>query len=561
VEVFGQVARHGRGWLIVLAFTGLAGTASTLALPSVLGAAVDAATTGGGSWVAWAAVLIGVGVLVDLADIFGGAACVAGTTAWLRHRLMTRVLAAGPRAADRFEVGDLVARVSSGAADAAQAGPSVIMVAIAALPPVGSLVLLALIDVWLAVAFLAGITVVALLLRTFNRRTTDAMTAYQVVQGELAARLTESLAGIRTIAAAGTVDDERQRVLEPLPRLSRQGLRIWEILSRTGAQAAVVGPVALVAVLATGGLALGHGRITLGEFFAASQYAAIGAGLGSLTGVLGRLARARAGARRASDVLELAPVEYGSRPLPDGPGRLEFRDVIVREGDTVLLDCADLTVGGGSTVAVVGRSGSGKSMLAAVAARLRDPDVGVVSLDGVALPDLSHDTLRRAVGCAFERPVLVGPTVGDAIGVGLDSDRVEQAARATRVDDFVRRLPDGYDSALSVAAMSGGEAQRLGLARAWPAERLLVLDDATSSLDMVTEMQILHTVVGDPADGRPASVPEARRPDGRTRLIVTHRVSTAARADTVVWLADGRVRSCGPHEELWLHPGYRAVFQ
>jgi len=124
-----------------------------------------------------------------------------------------------------------------------------------------------------------------------------------------------------------------------LPDLSRQGLRIWQILSRTGAQAAVVGPLALVAVLATAGLALGQGRITVGEFFAASQYAALGAGVGGLTGVLGRLARARAGARRAGEVLALTSIAYGSRPLPDGPGRLEFRGVIVREGSAVLLDC------------------------------------------------------------------------------------------------------------------------------------------------------------------------------------------------------------------------------
>jgi ATP-binding cassette, subfamily B, bacterial len=170
-----------------------------------------------------------------------------------------------------------------------------------------------------------------------------------------------------------------------------------------------------------------------------------------------------------------------------------------------------------------------------------------VLLDGVPLRELSHDTVRRAVGCAFERPTLVGATVGDAIGLGLDGPEVERAARATCAHDFVSRLPDGYRTPLSVAAMSGGEAQRLGLARAWHADRLLVLDDAMSSVDMVTEMQINRTLVDDAG--------------GRTRLIVTHRVSTAARADLVVWLADGQVRAVGSHERLWLDPAYRAVFQ
>jgi ATP-binding cassette subfamily B protein len=196
-------------------------------------------------------------------------------------------------------------------------------------------------------------------------------------------------------------------------------------------------------------------------------------------------------------------------------------------------------------VAVVGPSGAGKSVLAAVATRLRDPDRGTVLLDGVPLTELSHAALRTAVGYASERPVLVGRTVAEAIGAGRDPQRLRAAAVATRAHDFVSRLPAGYDTPLTRAPLSGGEAQRLGLARAWPAERLLILDDATSSLDMVTELQIARTLTGD------------RR---RTRLIITHRAVTAAGADLVVWLDGGRIRDIGPHTRLWRQPAYRAVF-
>ncbi|HEX2301868.1 MAG TPA: ABC transporter ATP-binding protein, partial [Pseudonocardiaceae bacterium] len=240
------------------------------------------------------------------------------------------------------------------------------------------------------------------------------------------------------------------------------------------------------------------------------------------------------------------PVGYGQRELPAGPGLLEFRQVSVRADGVTLLDQVDLVVPGGSAVALVGRSGAGKSVLAAVAARLRDPDEGQVLLDGVPLGELSHQALRSAVSCAFERPALVGGTVADAIGMGLDIDRVRTAAHATHAHEFVSRLPQGYDTMLADAPMSGGEAQRLGLARAWHAQRLLVLDDATSSLDMVTEMQISRTLTTD--HGR------------RTRLIVTHRVSTAARADLVVWLENGRVRAVGSHQHLWEDPAFREVF-
>jgi ATP-binding cassette subfamily B protein len=548
VTTFGEVARRGGGWLPLLGAADLAGTLTALALPAVLGQVVDAVVSGSGSrsWLTVAAALVAVAVTADLVAVFAEPACVARTTAWLRLRLVRHVFAIGPQGVRRFDTGDLVSRVSGNAVDAAHAGPGAVMLGSAVLPPVGSLVALVYLDVWLAVAFVGGVALVGLVLRGYARGTTQVVGAYQEIQGRIAARLSESLTGARTIAAAGTVYREERRVLEPLPALHDEGWGTWRLLARAGAQAAVVGPLVLVAVLAAGGYQLVHGRISPGDLFAASQYAVLGAGLGGLTGVLGTLARARAAVRRAAEVLTVAPVPHGTRTLPEGPGVLEFRGVTARADGVTVLDRVDLTVAGGAAAAVVGPSGAGKSVLAALAARLRDPDEGEVFLDGVPLRDLDHDVLRAAVGCAFERPVLVGETVADAVGLGLERARVESAARATHAHEFVSRLPDGYDTPLAVAPMSGGERQRLGLARAWHAERLLVLDDATSSLDMVTEMQIGTTLTGDHGH--------------RTRLIVTHRAATAARADLVVWLDGGRVRAVGAHDRLWEIPAYREVF-
>jgi ATP-binding cassette subfamily B protein len=535
VTAFAEVARKAGRWLPLIGVSALLGTLGTLALPSVLGKAIDAVVSGGSShWFWLAAGLIALGVAVDLVDAYAGTACAAGTTAWLRNRLVRHVLAAGPR--HGFDTGDLVSRVSGNAAEAANAGPVVVTVLTSVLPPVGSLVLLAYLDIWLAVAFLAGVGLVAVVLRLFTMRTASVVTEYLSIQGRIATRLSESIGGVRTIAAAGTVEREEGRVLTELPALHEQGMRSWRVLSGSAAQAAVVGPLVLVAVLATGGLGLAAGRLTPGELFAAGQYAMLGAGLGSLTSVFGRLARTRAGATRVGEVLAVSPVPYGSSELPAGAGRLEFRGVTVGS----LLTDVSFTVDGGAAVAIVGRSGAGKSVLASVAARLRDPDAGAVLLDGIPLPALTHDELRAAVGCAFERPHLVGATVGAAIGPSY-----EEAARATYAHEFVSRLPSGYDTALVDAPMSGGELQRLGLARAWPAQRLLVLDDATSSVDMVTEMRISATLTD---------------AGGRTRLVVTHRMSTAARADLVVWLESGRVRAVGTHDDLWAIRDYREVF-
>ncbi len=545
---FGTVIRRSRLWLPLIALTALAGSASTLALPAVLGRAVDAVLDGAGSdrWLLWAGALIAVGVLADVIDAFVAGACVADTTAWLRSRLLDHVLRLDARGAGRFGVGDLVSRVSANAPDAAQAGPGVVLLATALLPPVGSLVLLFVIDPWLAVAFLVGTALVAVVLVVFTRRSSQLLLAYQRVQGTIAARLAESLTGARTIAAAGTVERECRRILDPLPELHAQGLLTWRALARASAQAGVAGPLVLVAVLAAGGLALDAGRISAGELFAGSQYAMLGAGLGTLTGVLSRLARARAGVGRLAEVFAVDAREHGSGDLPPGKGALRFHAVTVVDEDRKVLDGVDLSIPGGTSVAVVGRSGSGKSVLAELACRLRDPDEGTVSLDGTPLPLLRHGVKRDAIGCAFERPVLVGATLGDTIGLGRGPGHAESAARATQAHDFISRLPEGYATPLSRAPMSGGEAQRLGLARAWAAERLLILDDATSSLDAVTEMRIQQALDEDAGC--------------RTRMITTHRGSVAARADTVVWLDAGRVRGTGPHHALWQDPAYREVF-
>lgn len=549
MTTFGAVVRHGRGWLPLIGLAALLDSAVILALPTVLGRSVDAIASGNDltRWLGLAGGLILLGIICALVDAFAGTACVAGTTAWLRHRLVRQVLAGGPEGTQRFDTGDLVSRVSGSASDAAQAGPASVTAAAAALPPLGSLVLLALTDPWLAAGFLGGVLLVIAVLWVFARRTTEISLAYQETQGRIAALLTEALDGIRTIAAAGTADREERRVLGLLPELHRHGLLTWRVLARSGAQAALVGPLVLVAVLAIGGLQLVDGRITAGELFAAAQYAVIGAGLGSLTGILGELARARAGIRRSAEIMAVDPVAYGTLPLPPGPGRLVYDDVSVTADGVRLLDHVDLDLPGGATIAVVGPSGAGKSVLAALAARLRDPDSGLVLLDGIPLKAVRRSILRHAVGCAFERPVLVGRTVSESISSGLVAPvQTLAAARATHAHDYVSRLPQGYHTPLPEAPMSGGEAQRLGLARAWHAGRLLVLDDATSSLDTATERQISRTLTEDR--------------HRRTRLIVTHRVATAARADLVVWLDRGRLRAVGPHQQLWQDRSYREIF-
>ncbi|MCG5461826.1 ABC transporter ATP-binding protein/permease [Micromonospora sp. MED01] len=557
-----QTVLAGGGWTAGLAAVALLGAAAELLLPAALGRAVDAALAGGSGWWAVSAcalvvVLICVDTLTDLASGFGAARATAG----LRRRLLRHLFAMDVRATRRHPVGDLVGRLVGQAADAGQAGNAMVLTIVAVLPPLGSVVALTIMEPVLGVTVLAGLGLLAVLMRAFVADASAATAGYQRVLGSIAGRLLESLTGARTIAAAGTTRREEDRVLAALPELDRHGRRTWALLARASARTSAVAPLLNLSVIAVGGYALTAGWLTPGELVAAVRYAAMGAGLGAVLATLNHLVRSRAGAHRVAEVLTQPATPAGDRPLPPGGGALRLRGVCVYADDgRPILDGVDLDVPAGATVAVVGASGAGKSTVAAVAGRLYDPDSGDVRLDGVPLRDLDAVALRRAVGYAFDRPVLIGATVHDAIGLALPDDSaappadrspatpaVLRAARMAAVADVIDRLPGGYRTPLVDTPLSGGETQRLGLARAFAAERLLILDDATSSLDTATEHRITEAVLG--------------HAGGRTRLVVTHRSAAAAAADLVAWLDGGRVRGLAPHRHLWADPDYRAVFQ
>ncbi|WP_369214467.1 ABC transporter ATP-binding protein [Streptomyces flavofungini] len=553
-DLLRAATRYSAARCAVLTLCAVAGAGAGLLLPLAIGRALDALLTGGTAdatrWVCACAALIGASALLDALDGVLTGTTDARTTAWLRGRVVRHVLAVGPRSTARFAHGDLVARLIDNAAHAGIAPATAAAVLAALVTPVGAVVALALIDGWLAVVFLVGAPVLVLLLRSFVRVSSDCVARYQQVQGDIAGRLGEAIGGARTIAAARIEDREAARVLAPLPELSRQGHRMWHVQGRSQAQAVAVAPLLQIAVVAVAGRLLLTQRITVGDLLAASRYALLATGIGMLVGQLGGLVRARAAARRLGEVLALPPAVHGTACLPPGGGRLELRGVRAARGGRDVLDGVDLTVPAGSTLAVVGRSGAGKSLLAALAGRLADPDAGEVLLDGVPLRSLGAQELRREVGYAFERPALLGATLEDTIALGAPRPspaRVREAARAARADTFITRLPEGYATPCAEAPLSGGESQRLGLARAFArGGRLLILDDALSSLDTVTEHHIADALL---------------RPDPhRSRLVIAHRAATAARADRVAWLDGGRVRAVGTHAELWERAEYREVF-
>ncbi|GII54295.1 ABC transporter ATP-binding protein [Planotetraspora thailandica] len=543
-----------RAWrpLAVVAVGTAVASAATLTMPALLAAAVDGVLAGEGVLTAAArlALILALFTLADLARNIAGASSNARATSTLRLRLTGHILRLGVGEARRFPIGELANRLVSNTANAGNVPLTLLDTAAGLITAAGGVTALFLIDWRTGLAFLAGLPVALIVIFVFVTRMSGLFDDYQEAQGRLAARLTDTLAGIRTVRASGTADREIARVLAPLPELSAAGHALWRAQARGVWRIGLVLPLIEVAVLAVAGLGVVDGRLAPGQLLAVAGYATLGLSFIEQVEAVVSVAQARSAARRVCQVLALPTQVPGTHPAPEGPGALSLRGVTVTRDGARLLDELDLEIPAGLLTAVVGRSGAGKTTLAMVAGRLLDPDRGQVSLDGRPLDEIAPDSLRDVVAYAFERPALLGGDLASAIAYGrpgIDRVAVREAAASARVDDVIGRLPQGYDTPAAGAPLSGGELQRLGLARALVRRaRLTVLDDATSSLDTATEAQVTRALV----DGM----------RGRTRLVVAHRATTAAHADLVVWLESGRVRAQGTHQDLWNDPAYRALF-
>jgi ABC-type multidrug transport system fused ATPase/permease subunit len=261
---------------------------------------------------------------------------------------------------------------------------------------------------------------------------------------------------------------------------------------------------------------------------------------------IGQAQRATAAGERIFEVID-EPADVANRPaaraLPSGDGAIRFEHVSFEylPGRPVLRD-VDLDVAAGSTVALIGHTGSGKTTLTSLVPRFYDVLSGRVTVDGIDVRDVTLASLRREVGVIAQDPFLFSATVRENIAfgrTGLSQSEIEAAARAAQAHEFVERLPKGYDTVIGERGitLSGGQRQRVAIARALAVDpRILILDDATASVDATTEARIRTGLRAATRD--------------RTTLIIAHRLSTLALADEIVVLDDGRIAARGTHEEL-----------
>ncbi|HEX4669720.1 MAG TPA: ABC transporter ATP-binding protein [Solirubrobacterales bacterium] len=428
------------------------------------------------------------------------------------------------------------------------------------------------INPWLALIALAPAPFIVYTASRYNRVSRPAQQEVQQRLAELTAEAEENISGIRIVKAFAREEYQLQRFSRSVSRVFDQSIYSTRLQAFFSPLIGLLPQLGIALVLLIGGREVIAGNLSLGNFTAFYTYLVMLAGPLRMLGVaMGMAQRAIASGNRLFEILDREPrIESpaGAPALSAGGGEVELRGVALRyDGDrpagdgaadidhtqvgqrsAAALEGIDLRVEAGRTVALVGPSGSGKTSLVALIARLYDPSSGTVLVDGVDVRDVEVASLRSEIAFVADDSFLFTASVAENIAYANSAatlEEIEAAARRAQADGFIRELPEGYETKVGERGLtlSGGQRQRVAIARALLADpRILILDDATSSVDATTEAAIK------------AGLQEAMA--GRTTFIIAHRLSTVSLADEIVVIDGGRIVDHGTHEELMKGCGF-----
>jgi ABC-type multidrug transport system fused ATPase/permease subunit len=415
---------------------------------------------------------------------------------------------------------------------------------------------------WLALLALIPVPFVIATATRYNRRSRPALQEVQQRLAELTADAEEGVTGIRIVKAFAREQHQIGRFRRAVGRLFDQNMYSTRLRAFYNPLLGFLPNIGLALVLLVGGQQVIDNQLSLGEFSAFYLYLMMLTFPMRMLGIaLGMAQRAIASGNRLFEVLDREPritTAPDAPPLPEGPGKVEIERASLsyanpaapgREAEDVAgivpmpaLEDVDLTVEPGRTVALVGPTGSGKTSLVALLARLYDASRGAVLIDGVDVREVDVASLRSQIAFVADESFLFSATVAENIAYArpeASREEIETAARRAQAESFIGELPDGYDTVVGERGLtlSGGQRQRVAIARALLADpRILILDDATSSVDARTE----------------AAITEGLREvmAGRTTFIVAHRLSTISLAEEIVAMDSGRIVDRGMHHEL-----------
>jgi ATP-binding cassette subfamily B protein len=476
----------------------------------------------------------------------------------IRNDLFRTLERQSPSYFQEHRTGDIMARATNDLnAVRMLLGPAIMYSANTLLFTIGALFFMLRISPWLTLLAFVPLPAASILVQYFGRKIHDRFERIQAMYSDISAQVQENVSGARLVRAFAQEEAEVRAFEHANMEYIRRALRLVRLMGMLWPTLEFLLGLSLVVVLLVGGHEVVRHRISVGAFVAFTTYMTMLTWpVIALGWVVNLVQRGTASVRRIHEIL-IAEPSISDATLPTKQpaateirGEIEFRNLTFAYDNTAtpVLRNINLRIPEGSSVAIVGPTGSGKTTLVSLIPRLLEADRGMLCMDGRSVMDFPLATLRQSVGFVPQETFLFSETIRENVGFGAPDateEAILEAARAAHIRDEILGFPKGFDTLVGERGitLSGGQKQRTAIARALVRDpRILILDDALSSVDTYTEERILHELA------------EVMR--GRTTIFISHRVSTVRHADQIAVLVNGSIVELGTHDELVARNGY-----